>query len=578
MLRFQNPNYFPFLIVVAIVVGLFLLYLNWKKRQISKIGTSAIVQQQFLGFIPARATFRFVLVTLSVVFCILGIANLQKAGSQETVEKKGIDVMIALDVSKSMLATDITPNRLTRAKQLIERLTDKMSNDRVGLVIFAGKSYLQVPLTVDYRALKLILQSINPDMVPTQGTVISDAIALANKSFSSKEKKYKSIILISDGEDHDEKAINEVKNAVENGVVIHTIGVGSPDGVILNQPGSNQPKVDASGNPVITKLNEDELINIAQNGNGTYTLLNNPDVVAQKINSELSHMEQRNIGSVVYANYISYFQYFLGIALLLMIIEFFIPKSKSKSSKSSIHPKNAISMLFIFLIISNITLAQNAKQSIINGNKQYAAAKYNEALSLYTKSAISKDSNLSSIGNYNLGNTLYKKNQFDSAKIAYEQALKKMPNNVQKSQTNYNLGNVLMEQKKWQEAIEQYKSALRKNPQDLDAKYNLAYAQKMLKKDGGKGGDDNKDKKEQEDKKDQQKKDEEKKEEQKDNKNEEQDDEKENDQQKTQPQPSKLSEQQAEQLLNALQQEEKKLQEEKSKKKGGAPLKLEKDW
>jgi Ca-activated chloride channel family protein len=302
----------------------------WRRNKLERLGTTKLVRQQILGFIPARQTLKFILLGVALICMIIGWANLQRGGKPETIERKGVDVMIALDVSKSMLAKDIQPDRLTRAKQLIGRMTDKMSSDRVGLVIFAGRSYLQVPLTIDYSALKLILQSVQPDMVPTQGTVIGDAVDLCTKSFSQKERKYKSIVLISDGEDHDEAAAEKVKQATEAGVIIHTVGIGSPQGATIYDPGTGADKLDQQGNPVVTKLNEEELKTIARSGNGTYTLLGNVDNAADKIIGEIDGMEQRNLGAVVYANYISYFQYFLFAALLLLLVEWLIPGAKSR--------------------------------------------------------------------------------------------------------------------------------------------------------------------------------------------------------------------------------------------------------
>lgn len=583
MLRFQYAEYLGALIVLPILVALFVAMLYWRRNKLKQIGTQQNVQQQILGFIPARATLKFVLAALSLSLLTIGTANLQKGGSTETVQRKGVDVMVALDVSKSMLAKDVEPDRLSKAKLLISRLVDKMNSDRIGLVIFAGRSYLQVPLTVDYSALKLLLQTVSTDMVPTQGTVIGDAIEMGNESFSRKERKFKSMVIISDGEDHDEAAIEKAKEAADAGVIIHTIGIGSPQGAQLFDPSTNAPKLDEQGNPVISKLNETALKNIAAAGNGTYTLLANTDDAANKIIDELDAMEQRSIGAVVYANYISYFQYFLLAALLLLIIEWMLPGAK-KSKKNTSMLTKAMLLLITFCLANNSEIfAQNSRKLIANGNKLYTQGKYKDAAALYGK-ALQSDTNNTQKSAYNLGNALYKQKQVEPARKAYEAAAKKTTNKQEGAQANYNIGNTYMSEKKWEEAIESYKKTLRQNPQDADAKYNLAYAKTMLKKDGGGGKDKNKDdkkddKKEQQKKDEEQKKDEQKKENERDKKEQQP---KEGDQQKDEngkpePQPSKLSEKQAEQLLNALQQEEKKLQE-KNKKRHGTPVKMEKDW
>lgn len=569
MLRFQHQYILITLALILVLVLIYFFLLYWRKNKITQIGNAPLVQQQLLGYIKGRQTLKFVLRASALTFIILGCANLQKSGNEETLQRKGVDVIIALDVSKSMLAKDVQPNRLTRAKQFIERLNEKMSNDRIGLVIFAGRSYLQVPLTIDYSALKLLLQTVSPEMVPTQGTVIGEAIALANESFSSRERKYKSIVVISDGEDHDENALNEVKKATEAGVIIHTIGVGSPQGAPLFDPSTNAPKLDEQGNPITTKLNEDELRSIASAGNGTYNLLNNADASAQKIIDELSKMEQRNLGAVVYNNYTSYFQYFLAIALMLLVIDWLTPGSKIQSRKKT---SLAIVCIAAFLMTqTNNAYAQSAKKLINQGNQLYQQGKYKDA-ALYYGQSLQKDTSLASKSAYNLGNALYQQNQNEAARKAFEAASRRVNDQKEKAQIDYNVGNTYMAEKKWQEAIEAYKNTLRKNPQDADAKYNLAYAKAMLQKNGNEGKNEDK----QQDKKEQEKKDQKENQQQQEQQNQDKQNEENKDQQ-AQSQPSKMTEKQAEQILNALQQEEKKLQE-KNKKIKGTPTKLEKDW
>ncbi len=330
MMRFQHISHLFALGLVPLLVVLFVWMLYWRKEKIKKLGDERLVQSQLLGRIPGRATLKFVLYGLALAAIIIGWANLQKAGKAEKVQRRGIDVIVALDVSKSMLATDIQPDRLTRAKQLVTRLTDKMQNDRVGLIVFAGRAYLQVPLTVDYSAMKMMLQNVSPDMVPTQGTVISEAVEMAINSFSQKERKYKSLIVISDGEDHDENAIAKIKEAAETGVTVHTVGIGSPQGSTIFDPATKGVKMDENGNPVISKLNENALRQMAAVGNGTYSQLRNTDEVAAKIASSIDDMEQKNLGADVYTDYNSYFQYFLLVGFVLLLIEWLLPAAKMK--------------------------------------------------------------------------------------------------------------------------------------------------------------------------------------------------------------------------------------------------------
>ncbi len=329
MIRFQHSEYLLWLVSVPLLAVLFILLLIWRRRVLKVLGEHQLLNAQMLGRISGRSTLKATLLLLALSIAIVGAANLQGGGHPEQVQRKGVDVMIALDVSKSMLAQDLQPNRLTRAKQFIERMLDKLHNDRVGLVVFAGRAYLQVPLTVDYSSMRLMLQNVRPSMVPTQGTVIGDAIALGMKSFSQKERKHKAMLILSDGEDHDEKANTKAGEAAEEGVIIHTIGIGSTQGAPLFDEETKAPKLDESGQQVVSRLNEEELKNLAEKGRGTYTLLGNAEEGASRLAEQIDSMEGRSMGSVSYVDFDSYFQFFLLPALLLLIVERLIPGAKS---------------------------------------------------------------------------------------------------------------------------------------------------------------------------------------------------------------------------------------------------------
>jgi Ca-activated chloride channel homolog len=330
MFQFQHINYLYTLGLLPLLVLLFISIVYWRRKKLQKLGDERLVKEQIRGFIPGRNTSKFILLAIGLSAIIIGWANLRMGDKTEKVQRKGVDVIVALDVSKSMLAKDVLPDRLTRAKQLIMRMTDKMQNDRIALIVFAGRSYLQVPLTIDYSAVKMLLQNVSPDMVPTQGTVIGDAIDMAMQSFPQNERKYKSLIIISDGEDHDESAIEKTRGAADNGVIVHTVGIGSPQGATLYDPETKSVKLDENGNPVVSKLNEDELRSIASAGHGTYNLLQNTDEVAVKLIIDLQGMEQKNLGSVIYTDFTSYFQYFLFMGFLALLIEWLLPGMNTK--------------------------------------------------------------------------------------------------------------------------------------------------------------------------------------------------------------------------------------------------------
>jgi Ca-activated chloride channel family protein len=325
MWRFQYIEYFWLLLILPIAVVSFLIYLRWRRNSIARLGEQKLIMTQLKGRISGRVTTRFVLRSTALLLAIIGLANLQMGAGTESSERKGIDVIFALDVSKSMLAKDIQPDRLTRSKQLIERMMSNMKNNRVGLIVFAGKAYLQSPLTSDYTAIKMLLSSVKPEMVPTPGTVLAQAIQLADTSFSQHEKKYKALVLISDGEDHDEAALAMAEQAAQNGLVIHTVGVGSPEGSTIIDPATGKEKLDENGEPVISKLNEVELQGIAQAANGGYQHLINAHKVADNLATVINDMEGRSMGTVVFTQFKSYYQYFLGLALVLLLIEWLLP-------------------------------------------------------------------------------------------------------------------------------------------------------------------------------------------------------------------------------------------------------------
>ncbi len=334
MYRFQEIYHLYALGFLPLLVALFIAAIYWRQQKIKKLGDERLLGAQVLGFIPGRNLFKFILLSVALMAIVVGWANLQTGDKMEKVERKGVDVVIALDVSKSMLANDIQPDRLTRAKQLIMLLADKMHNDRAALIVFAGKSYMQVPLTVDYSAIKMIVQNVSPNMVPTQGTVIGDAVEMGMQAFPQGERKHKAMIIISDGEDHDEKAAQKVREAAEAGVIVHTVGIGSPQGTTLYDPETKSMKLDENGTPVVSKLNEEELRSLASLGNGTYSLLQNANEVAETLSGRLEGMEQKNLGSVVYTDFTSYFQYFLMIGFLALFIEWLLPGARFKTKKN----------------------------------------------------------------------------------------------------------------------------------------------------------------------------------------------------------------------------------------------------
>lgn len=292
------------------------------------MGDKKLVEQLTANFSRKLFTLKFILLLLAVVAGVGAIMNLRKPGGAEGIARKGIDVVIALDVSKSMLATDIQPSRLERAKQFIGKLMSTMPNDRIGLVLFAGKAYMQMPLTTDHGAALMFVSSAGPDAVPQQGTVISDALKMSAKAFNPADRRFKAVVLISDGEDHDPDALKTAKDLSSQGMMINTVGIGSVEGSFIVDPATGENKKDETGNPVLSKLNEDELKSLAESTNGVYVHLQNSDEAVEIVKKNLSQIETRALGDVSLMNFKTYYWYFAGAMLVFLLVENYIPERK----------------------------------------------------------------------------------------------------------------------------------------------------------------------------------------------------------------------------------------------------------
>ena len=460
--------------------------------------------------------------------------------------------MIAIDVSKSMLAQDVQPTRLDRAKQVLGRLIDKLNNDRVGIVIFAGKSYLQMPLTADHSAAKMYLSAASTEAVPTQGTVIGDALKMCYASFNNKEKKYKAVVLISDGEDHDENAVETAEQMASDGVVINTIGIGSPGGAPIPDQATGQMKTDAEGNTIVSRLNEVALSEIARKGNGTYQLYTNTESVVAKISEELATMDQRNVTDDSLVNYKSFFQWFLLATLIVLLVEQFISEMKKAPQKIK------IALATTLLMVSFSTYAQTEKTEIRAGNDAYRKSNFPVAEKSYNNALKKNPANATA--QFNLGNALYKADKKEEAIAAYEKSITQLKKPPEKSNAWYNKGVVEQNDQKLPECIASYKEALKLDPTNEDARQNLQKALQQQKKEEEK------------------KKEDKKKENEKDKKDNDDQNKQNQQQQEPKPQQSKLTKKEAEEKLKALLQQEKNLQNKLRKVNVQAPNKPEKDW
>ena len=327
-LQFEHNWFIWGLAAIPVFVLLFLLLLKWKQKTVRRIGDKNLVKDLTSNFSPALFIFKFILVLFALAAGVIAIMNLRKPADADSIARKGIDVVIAMDVSKSMLATDLQPNRLERAKQFIGRLMNAMPNDRIALVLFAGKAYMQMPLTTDHGTAQMFVSSASPASVPQQGTVINEALKISAKAFNTADRRFKAVILISDGEDHDPEAIETSKDLADQGMMINTVGIGSPEGSNIIDPATGVNKIDEMGNTVITKLNEEELKELAQNTKGVYVRLQNTDEAVDVVKKNLSQIEKKALGDVSLMNFKTYYWWFAGAMLIFLLVETFIPERK----------------------------------------------------------------------------------------------------------------------------------------------------------------------------------------------------------------------------------------------------------
>jgi Ca-activated chloride channel family protein len=333
MFRFGNPHNLYALIIIPALIALFIFFRIQRRKAIREFGNPEILAPLMPGASNSRPILKFAILMLALAFLITGISRPQFGAKLQKIKRKGIELIIALDVSNSMLAEDIQPNRLEKAKRAIARLTERLSNDKIGIIVFAGKAYTQIPITTDYTSAKMFLNSINTEIVPTQGTAIGAAIELAMKSFTPETESSKAIVVITDGENHEDDAVEMAKLAKESDIVVHTIGMGLPQGgpiPIFNSSGQKDFKRDQKGEVIVTKLDENMLQQIASAGGGEYVRANNTEVGINSIFDEINKMEKTELESRVYTDYNEQFFYFIAAAFALLLIEFMVMERKNK--------------------------------------------------------------------------------------------------------------------------------------------------------------------------------------------------------------------------------------------------------
>ena len=330
MFRFANIEMLWWLLTIPVFIIGYILYTRCKRRQLAEFGDPELVSELMPDASKARPVVKFSLLMVALALLIMAAARPQYGQKEKTVKRQGIEVMIALDISNSMMAEDVAPNRLDRAKQMLSKMIDRMVDDKVGLVVFAGEAYTQLPITCDYVSAKMFLNTITPALIPTQGTAIGAALETSIRSFGSQESDAgRAIVLITDGENHEDDAIAAAKHARELGIQVFVVGIGKPEGSPIPIVGTNNYIKDRSGQVVVSRLNEDMCQQIAQAGNGIYVRCDNTNTAMRALQQELDRIATAELETKVYADYNEQYQSSVLIALLLLVIDFFILERKN---------------------------------------------------------------------------------------------------------------------------------------------------------------------------------------------------------------------------------------------------------
>ena len=333
MLKFEDPTYFWLLWIIPLMAVIRIVTIWQRRKLLHKIGDAALLKQLMPDVSKARREWKFALMMAAIALIVVMLARPQMGSKVSNDKRNGIETIIAIDISNSMLARDVVPSRLDKSKMLVENLVDNFTNDKIGLVVFAGDAFVQLPITSDYVSAKMFLQNIDPSLITTQGTDVARAITLASNSFTQQQGVGRAIILITDGEDHEGGAEEAAKQARKKGINVFILGIGSTNGAPI-PVGNGEYLKDQSGNVVMTALNEQMCRSVAQAGSGTYIHVDNTSDAQEKLNSELSKLQKGETQSVVYSEYAEQFQAFAILVLILLIVEACLLEAKNPLFKN----------------------------------------------------------------------------------------------------------------------------------------------------------------------------------------------------------------------------------------------------
>ncbi len=476
MTEWGQPQNFTWLWSVPAVLAAFVLA-SWRRRgRMRAFGEPALVAKLFTNLSPGLRLAKRAFLLTAVTLIVVALAQPHFAKRETVVERRGTDVLIAIDVSNSMLAKDVAPSRLEKAKLELSGVVDRLKGDRIGVVAFAGEAFIQCPLTLDRGAVKLFLSTVNPNLVSVQGTSISRAIDTAVQAFPGEQAEGKALVLLTDGEDHEGAALEAADRAGKKGVRIFTIGIGTPEGRTIPDESGTGFKRDSAGRPVVSKLNESLLKEIAGKTKGKYYRSSRGDLEADDLAREIKRLTQKGMGKDVSIEYEENYRLFLLPSFLLLLLEAFLSERKSERRKKpggKTPPAPQVAALAVAIalawpLLTGFKFVSETEND--RGNRYYSKGQVGRAKSAYL-SARKADPKSPEIA-FNLGNAYYKEESLKESTEAYEKAAAAATGPL-RARAFYNLGNSLARQERVEAAIEAYKESLRSDPRDKDAKHNL---------------------------------------------------------------------------------------------------------
>ena len=562
MFRFEEPTYLYLLAALPLIAILRWVLERKQLKRLKLFGDPTLLRHLMPDVSKMRPVVKFWMLLAAMALIIVMMARPQMGTRISHEKRTGIESIIAMDISNSMLAEDVTPSRLDRTKMMVENLVDNFTDDKIGLIVFAGDAFVQLPITSDYVSAKMFLSEIEPSLIATQGTDIATAINMAANSFTQQQGVGKAIIVITDGEDHEGGALEAAKAAKKKGMRVYVLGVGSDKGAPIPLGNGDYMK-DRTGNTVMTKLNEEMCRQIAEAGGGAYIHVDNNSNAQRQLDNELAKLSKKEMQSTIYSDYDEQFQAFGIIAIILLILEICILESKNPIARrlNIFGRKQRTTTLIVALLVASASFAQNDRKYITQGNKLFRSGQFDKAEVAYRK-AIEKNPR-NPQAHYNLGNSLMAQKKDSAAVQSFQKSTELETSKIRKAMAFHNMGVVCQQHKMYGEAIEAYKNSLRLNPKDDATRYNLELCKRQQR---NQKNQDKQDQNKQKDKNGNDQKDEKQK-------NKDKQDQKKNNNE------NKMSKENAEQMLNAAMQQEKSTQQ-RMKKAMQKPRtnKLDKEW